>query len=154
MAKKINREIPDAFSRALDESDVWESSINLRELIEDTFFSIEGARKRGAKWEDIASILSAQIGDGVEIKADTLRQYYLDLNKNRDELAKKKRQKSRKKQSDSKSVAKPSPSVSNSANSTGLMDRYKAVLPNSDQDDDDGAYLTRHDRKTTQESRG
>lgn len=115
MAKKFDRSIADAFATALDETEEWKVEFNLRELVEDSFFSIEKARERKASWEQIAKILQNATGDNVEIKADTLRQYYFEALKIRDELAKQKRKKSSKKKTNSvNSTAKPrNPSQSN-----------------------------------------
>ena len=94
MAKRINRSVSDAFSAALEETEEWKVDFNLRELVEDSFFSIEKARNRGASWEQIADLLQTTIGNEIEIKPDTLRQYYFDALKIKDELAKQKRRKS------------------------------------------------------------
>ncbi len=101
MAKKFDRSIAVAFATALDETEEWKVEFNLRELVEDSFFSIENARERKASWEQIAKILQNATGDNVEIKADTLRQYYFEALKIRDELAKQKRKKSSKKKTKS-----------------------------------------------------
>lgn len=101
MAKRINRSIADAFSAALDETEEWKVDFNLRELVEDSFFSIEKARERKATWEQIAEILQNAVGDNVEIKADTLRQYYFEALKNKEELTKRKRKKSGKRKNSS-----------------------------------------------------
>ena len=96
MAKKFNRSIADAFTTALDETEEWKVEFNLRELVEESFFSIEKARERKASWEQIAEILQKTIGGEAEIKSDTLRQYYFDALKIKDELAKTKRKKASK----------------------------------------------------------
>ena len=96
MAKKFDRSVADAFSTALDETEEWKVEFNLRELVEESFFSIEKARERRASWEQIAEILQKTIGDKAEIKSDTLRQYYFDALKIKDELAKTKRKKASK----------------------------------------------------------
>ena len=101
MAKKFDRSIADAFATALDETEEWKVEFNLRELVEESFFSIEKARERKASWEQIAEILQGATEDNVEIKADTLRQYYFEALKIRDELAKQKRKKSSKKKTKS-----------------------------------------------------
>ena len=101
MAKKFDRSSADAFATALDETEEWKVEFNLRELVEESFFSIEKARERKASWEQIAEILQGATGNNVEIKADTLRQYYFEALKIRDELAKQKRKKSSKRKTKS-----------------------------------------------------
>lgn len=105
MARRINRSVADAFSAALDETEEWQEELNLRELVESSFFSIEKARDRKATWEQIADVLQKTIGDTVDIKADTIRQYYFEALKNRDELAKERRRKSSKKKRTSANTA-------------------------------------------------
>ena len=73
MAKRIKRSFADTFSAALEETGEWQVDFNLRELVEDSFFSIEKARDRKANWQQIAELLQTIIGDKIEIKPDTLR---------------------------------------------------------------------------------
>lgn len=96
MAIRIDRNFADAFSTALDETDEWQAEINLRELVEDSFFSIEKAREKKATWEQITSVLQKLVGTEVEIKVDTVRQYYFDAIVKKDELAEKQKQKAKK----------------------------------------------------------
>lgn len=120
MAKKINRSFADAFSEALEQTEEWQSEINLKKFVEETFFSIECAREKSATWEQIAVVLQKTIGDSIEVKADTVRQYYFDAVSKRKELAKKKRQKASRQRTKSASPSqKSSATVKSNQNSFG-----------------------------------
>jgi len=93
MSKRIARNFTDAVSTALEETEDWKSEINLRELIEETFPSIKKARAKKATWEQISAVLQKTLGDEIEVKSDTLRQYYFDAVSKREDLAEKRRQK-------------------------------------------------------------
>lgn len=96
MAREIDKNIADAFSAALDEKTDWQTKVNLRKFVEESFFSIERAVKNKATWEQIAETLQVLVGDSFVVKADTVRQYYGDALKKKEELAREKKRRARK----------------------------------------------------------
>lgn len=149
MAKRINRNFAEAFSTVLEETDEWRSEINLRELIEESFFSIEKAREKKASWEQIATVLQTTIGGEIEIKADTVRQYYFDAAEKRAELAKKKkRQKAAKTRTQAaSSTNQPVTTIEPNQVSSRAVSVAETTFPTGTSEDAEGSFNLRPRRK-------
>jgi len=65
--------------KAVDQS--WQSNFNLKEIIRQSRPFIKKARSFKVSWEQIAVLLQEATGEGVEISAASVRQYYFELSK-------------------------------------------------------------------------
>ena len=82
MALNFDRKSLEGFQdklKAVDQS--WQSSFNLKEIIRQSRPFIKKARSFKVSWEQIAVLLQEATGEGVEISAASVRQYYFELSK-------------------------------------------------------------------------
>lgn len=81
--KKFDRSIISKFTTALDSYDDLSSEINLKELIEQSFEAIERSVKKKASWNKIVEILHNTIGSDMDISPNSVRNYYLEIQRTR-----------------------------------------------------------------------
>lgn len=81
--KKFDRSIISKFTTALDSYDDLSSEINLKELIEQSFEAIERSVKKKASWNKIVEILHDTIGSDMDISPNSVRNYYLEIQRTR-----------------------------------------------------------------------
>ena len=82
MALNFDRKSLEGFQdklKAVDQS--WQSNFNLKEIIRQSRPFIKKARSFKVSWEQIAALLQEATGEGVEIGAASVRQYYFELSK-------------------------------------------------------------------------
>ena len=82
MALNFDRKSLEGFQdklKAVDQS--WQSSFNLKEIIRQSRPFIKKAKSFKVSWEQIAALLQEATGEGVEISAASVRQYYFELSK-------------------------------------------------------------------------
>lgn len=77
---KFSRKTVGAFQEklgAIDES--WQSELNLRETVLQSFEAIKRARHYKATWEQIAEILMSASESNEKISPESIRQYYFEF---------------------------------------------------------------------------
>jgi hypothetical protein len=82
---KVSRNVLKTFQTQLDDlEDSPKDTLNLREIIAESFESIQQARQRKYSWQQIADLLQQAVqdsGDSISISASTVRQYFFDIAK-------------------------------------------------------------------------
>ena len=77
---KFSRQVVDAFQEKLGEIDeAWQSELNLRETVLQSFEAIKRARHYKASWQQIADILMSVSDSDEKISPESIRQYYFEL---------------------------------------------------------------------------
>ena len=77
---KFSRQVVDAFQEKLGEIDeAWQSELNLRETVLQSFEAIKRARRYKASWQQIADILMSVSDSDEKISPESIRQYYFEL---------------------------------------------------------------------------
>ncbi|MEO0487927.1 MAG: hypothetical protein AAFZ49_00035 [Cyanobacteria bacterium J06659_2] len=77
---KFSRQVVDAFQEKLSEIDeAWQSELNLRETVLQSFEAIKRARRYKASWQQIADILMSVSESDEKISPESIRQYYFKL---------------------------------------------------------------------------
>lgn len=77
---KFSRQVVDAFQEKLGEIDeAWQSELNLRETVLQSFEAIKRARRYKASWQQIADILMSVSESDERISPESIRQYYFEL---------------------------------------------------------------------------
>ncbi|MBD2088300.1 hypothetical protein H6F67_00220 [Microcoleus sp. FACHB-1515] len=86
MGRKLDKTKLSLLATQFEEVDEWQTTINLRELVEHLFVQIDAAKRKKASWEAITERLQNAFGESEEIKPATIRQYYYDALKKQSEL--------------------------------------------------------------------
>lgn len=81
--KKFDRAFISQFTSALDSYDDLSSEINLKELVEECFEAIDRSVKKKVSWDKIIKILKDTIGSDMNISPNSLRNYYLEIQRSR-----------------------------------------------------------------------
>lgn len=77
---KFSRQVVDTFQEKLGEIDeAWQSELNLRETVLQSFEAIKRARRYKASWQQITDILMSVSESDEKISPESIRQYYFEF---------------------------------------------------------------------------